>query len=264
MADLTYEVQPLVHIRAWLDQYTFGVASVERPAPSGNPPPVRRTSLYEEVVDHLIRYIAQQGLEPGQRLPSERDLARELDVSRTSVRQGLTVLRVAGVVEVRHGTGVYLLRPVYDTIPPISSDILVGHPDLPAVADVREGLETHAARLAALRRTDADLGELALANDQMQREIEAGETGLGGDRRFHGAIVNAAASPVLAELLRSIAPTVDRIAEASLAREGQPPRSLTTHRLIFESIVRGDAEETARLMLEHLTVTGAIGPLPGA
>jgi GntR family transcriptional repressor for pyruvate dehydrogenase complex len=226
---------------------------------ASRPEPVRRTALYEEVVNHLVRFIAGCGLEPGQKLPAERDLARELGVSRTSVRQGLTVLRVSGLVEVRHGLGVYLLRHVHDTIPPISPEILVDSPDLPAVHDVREALETHAARLAAVRRTDADLAELALANDQMQREIEAGHPGLDGDRRFHAAIVQASASPILAELLASVRPTIVAEAAASLARIGQPPRSLTTHRLIFESIVRMDVEEAGRLMLDHLSVTGAIG-----
>jgi GntR family transcriptional repressor for pyruvate dehydrogenase complex len=110
-----------------------------------------------------------------------------------------------------------------------------------------------------VRRTDADLAELALANDQMQREIEAGHPGLDGDRRFHAAIVRASASPILAELLASVRPTIVAEAAASLARIGQPPRSLTTHRLIFESIVRMDVEEAGRLMLDHLSVTGAIG-----
>lgn len=185
-------------------------------------------------------------------------MAQELGVSRTSVRQGLTVLRVAGLVEVRHGLGVYLLRPVHDTIPPISPEVLVDSPDLPAVHEVREALETHATRLAAARRTDADLGEMALANDQMKLEIADGDTGLRGDRRFHAAIIHAAASPVLGDLLANIQPTIDKVAEASLSRPGQPERSLTTHRLIFESIVRRDVDEAARLMLEHLSVTGAI------
>jgi GntR family transcriptional repressor for pyruvate dehydrogenase complex len=224
--------------------------------PRGN---ARPTSVYEEIVEHLVRYIASQGLEPGQRLPAERELAKELGVSRTSVRQGLTVLRVGGVIEVRRGLGVYLLRPVHDTIPPISPEVLAGHPDLHELMDVREALESHAARLAAMRRSDADLGELAMANDQMQREIEVGGTGLAGDRRFHGAIVRAAGSSALADLLGSIASTVDRVAGASLAREGQPPRSLSAHRLIFEAVVRGDSDEAARLMLDHLAVTGEIG-----
>jgi GntR family transcriptional repressor for pyruvate dehydrogenase complex len=241
---------------------TTAVGSGAVPAdPSPNQPDSRaklapRAALYEEVVDHLVRYIARQGLEPGQRLPAERVLAEELGVSRTSVRQALTVLRAAGVVEIRRSLGVYLARPVVDAIPAIPADLLTANPELPSVADVWEALESHAAGLAALRRTDAHIAELALANDQMQRELEAGDCGFAGDRRFHAAIVTAATSPVLADLLTSVGPTVEGLARASLDRKGQPPRSLAEHRTLFGAIVRGDRDEASRLMLDHIQVSG--------
>jgi GntR family transcriptional repressor for pyruvate dehydrogenase complex len=222
----------------------------------------RETTLYEEVVDHLIRYIGAQGLQPGDRLPAERVLAQELGISRTSIRQALTVLRVAGVVEIRRGVGVYLARPINDTIPAISADSLTMNPELQGVTDVWEALESHAAGLAALRRSDTDIAELAMANDQMQREITSGDTGFAGDRRFHAAIVNAAKSPTLGDLLRSVAPTIEHVARASLQRKGQPARSLVTHRIVFEAIVRGDRDEAARLVLDHLQVGGPVQPRP--
>jgi len=220
--------------------------------------PIRRRPIYEQVTEQLRSLIEAGHLVPGDRLPGERDLAARLSVSRTSVRQALTVLRVMGLVEIRHGTGVYLLRPVDDVIPPIPLESVGGDPMLPAVSEVREGLESHAARLAARHRTATHLADLARSIAAMEQEIDSGGNGDAGDERFHAGVVAAAGNPVLADLLLRLEPTIRRIARASLQRPDQPPRSLTTHRLIFEAITRQDEEEAARLMYDHLVVTGAV------
>jgi GntR family transcriptional repressor for pyruvate dehydrogenase complex len=224
--------------------------------------PIPRSPLYEQVADRLRALIDIERLVPGDRLPAERDLAARLGVSRGSVRQGLTVLRVMGLVEIRHGMGVYLLRPATDVIPPISLRSLGDEANLPALSDVRAVLEGHAARLAARNRTAADLAAANDAVDAMEAAVAAGGDGLEGDRRFHATIVAAADNPVLAELLSGFDATIRRIAKASLQREGQPPRSLATHRLILDAITRGDEEQAGTLMRDHLAVTGAMDAGP--
>lgn len=227
---------------------------------AGSLEPIRRRPLYEQVAERLRALIEAERLTPGSRLPAERELAARLGVSRSSVRQGLTVLRVMGLVEIRHGTGVYLLRSASDVIPPIPLGSLGVDASLPALSDVREVLESHAARMAARKRTAEDLAEAAHAVAAMEAEIARGQTGAEGDHRFHAAVVAAAGNPVLAELLERLAPRVRLIAQASLERPGQPPRSLATHRLILEAVTRQDEEEAARLMHDHLAVTGAMAP----
>jgi len=232
---------------------------LRRVAEPGQPlEPIRRRPIYEQVAERLRALIQAGHLLPGDRLPGERDLAARLGVSRSSVRQALTVLRVMGLVEIRHGTGVYLLRAVDDVIPPIPLESVGGDPGLPAVSEVREVLESHGTRLAARHRTAADLAALARAITAMEQEIGSGGNGEDGDERFHARVVGAAGNPVLADLLLRLEPTVRRIARASLQRPGQPPRSLATHRLIFEAITRQDEEEAARLMFDHLAVTGTV------
>ena len=112
----------------------------------------------------LREYATAAGLKAGDRLPPERELAERLGVSRASVKQAIVVLEVQGLVDVRHGGGMYLLRDTLD-IEPV--DVLVERRRrLPDVLDAREALETKLAELAALRRTDDDLGPLAdLAHD---------------------------------------------------------------------------------------------------
>lgn len=220
--------------------------------------PVRRAPLYEEVADSLLAFISEQDLQPGDRLVGERDLAAALHVSRSSVRQALTVLRVMGIVDIRHGDGIRLARAVDDVVPPIDAQVLRDHPDLPLVNEIREGLESHAARLAARRRSASDLRAMSAATKEMGREIDRGEIGTLGDSAFHAAVLAAAGNALLTDLLEGISDTVARVARASLARPGQPPRSLETHELILEAIRGGDADEAARLMLDHLVITGAV------
>jgi len=156
--------------------------------------------LYEQVADQLRSLIEAERLEPGDRLPGERDLALRLGVSRSSVRQGLTVLRVMGLLEIRHGNGIYLLRLASNVIPPIPLESVGNDASLPALSELREVLESHAARMAARRRTAADLAEAAHAIADMEDEIAHGEPGLEGDRRFHAALVAAAGNPLLADV----------------------------------------------------------------
>src|SRR5579884_3093508 len=79
--------------------------------------PVARKPLYERLVEHLRAYVVEAGLTAGQRLPSERELAERLAVSRASVRQAIVALEVQGIVEVRHGEGAFLRMTQLDSLP---------------------------------------------------------------------------------------------------------------------------------------------------
>ena len=151
-----------------------------------------------------------------------------------------------------------LIRSIDDVVPPITSEIVQSHPRLAAAGEVRNALEALAARLAAQRRDADDLEAMVAGIREMDAEIRAGEPGLNGDRLFHAAILAAARNDVLADLLGAVAEDSKRIADASLARPGQPARSLAAHRLIFEAISARDAEEARQLMDEHLEITGQI------
>jgi GntR family transcriptional repressor for pyruvate dehydrogenase complex len=218
----------------------------------------RRQPVYASVQAKLRAFVGEQALEPGDRLPPERELARRLGVSRTSLRQALTALRVEGLIDVRHGDGIYLLRSVDDVVPPIAAELGAAHPELPALGEVRNALEALAAQMAALRRTDADLAAMVGGLRVMEGEIAAGEPGLKGDREFHRAVLEAACNEVLAKLLAAIAEGSERIARASLSRPGQPERSLAAHRMILDAIVMRESELARRLMYDHLELTGAI------
>ncbi len=238
--------------RPWLrrsDHYDpVAVSTAERRQP--------RAPVFASTAARIRELAVAEGLEAGDRLPAERELARRLGVSRTSLREALTALRIEGMVEVQHGNGIYLLRSPSETIPPITAELVRGNPELPALGEVRNTLEALAAELAAVRRDDGDLARMVEAVRAMDAAIGEGQAGIEGDRRFHAAILGAARNPLLEDLLGSLAGGTAQIAAASLHREGQPPRSLAAHRLILDAIILREAELARRLMREHLELTG--------
>jgi GntR family transcriptional repressor for pyruvate dehydrogenase complex len=221
--------------------------------------PLKRSRLYEEVMERLRELIDVQGLEPGDRLMSERELAERLGVSRASVRQALTALEVIGLVRVRHGGGVFLARAPDDVLPSLARELLDRYEQLPAVIEVREAIETQTARLAARRRNDRDLEAMRDALEAMEAAVRSGGEPADGDAAFHTAIVRAARNPLLERLWADLSEPIDQTRRASLARPGRPPRSLAAHRTILEAIEAGAEDEAASRMREHLSVVADLG-----
>ncbi|HVQ59145.1 MAG TPA: FadR/GntR family transcriptional regulator [Solirubrobacterales bacterium] len=213
---------------------------------------IERSPLYEVVAARLQEFIDGEKLEPGDRLLPERELAERLGVSRTSVRQALTAMRVMGLVEVRPGAGTYLLRPPADLVSGLASEVAKAEVDHPMIWEVREGVEVQAARLAAGRRTAADLEAMQDALVAMARSIDGGGDGVDGDRLFHRAIVLAAHNDLLTHLIDELAEVVDRTSQVSLTLPGRAPRSLQAHGEILAAIEAGDAEGAAEAMRRHI------------
>ena len=217
--------------------------------------PVSRSPLYQQVAARLREFIGTQDLQPGDRLMSERELAERLQVSRTSVRQALASLQTAGLVEIKHGDGIYVRRTGGDLIPNLAAEIVESEVDHPMIWEVREGIEVQAARLAARRREERDLAAMRSALEAMEKSVRAGGDGIEGDKRFHRAIAEAAHNPLLLKLVEQLADVIDRTSAASLTLAGRPPISLDAHRAVLDAIAAGSEEEAAARMREHVTAS---------
>lgn len=212
--------------------------------------PVARPRLYEQVVTQLRAYAETAGLKSGDRLPSERDLADRLRVSRASLKQAIVVLEVQGLVEIRHGGGTYLRT---DSLYPEPVEKLVERRRrLPDVLDAREAMETKLAELAAARRTEDDLAEIDAALDTMRAEIGRGAFGEDGDRRFHAAVTAAAHSELLADFMAKIADQIAETRHESLQQPDRPPQSLAQHTKIADAIRAQDPAAAVEAMRAHL------------
>jgi GntR family transcriptional regulator, transcriptional repressor for pyruvate dehydrogenase complex len=218
-------------------------------------PPVR-SRLYEDLVDRLLEYVVDAALKPGDRLPAERELANRLGVSRASVRQAIVALEVQGIVDSRHGDGIYLRR--LGVAGESLNKLLDRRRRLPEILEAREALEVKLAELAALRRTEEDLVAMDAALQRMEADIHANGIGADGDAEFHGAIIAAAKSAVLAQLMSYLSHSIHETRMESLSEPGRPPMSLAAHRRIFLAIRSRDDNGAARAMREHLSVVADV------
>jgi GntR family transcriptional regulator, transcriptional repressor for pyruvate dehydrogenase complex len=215
-----------------------------------------RGRLYEQLERSLRVYVQEHGLQPGDRLPSERALAGALKVSRVSLRQATVSLEVQGLLEVRHGGGIYVRSLNVD--PERLKTMLTRRRRLPDVLEAREAIECMLARLAAQRRTDADLAEIDAAVQAMAVDIANGGIGEEADRRFHAALARAAKNKLLVDVMNALEDAIHETRLESLSEPGRPPRSLADHRRIAEAIRRQDPRGSEAAMRKHLKVVSDI------
>ena len=208
---------------------------------------IKPRQRYEDVADRLAADIRAGRLAPGERLPSERDLARQLEVGRASVREAIAALQVAGMIETRPGAGSFVAagaaersRETHDSSP---SDLL----------EARALLEPTVARLAAQRGgPDAEIEALLAA-----MENATGDGWNDCDRRFHQRIAALTGNPVLAGLADHIAAVMDeplwqRLRDDSIAVPGRTTIHLAEHRMIYEAIAEGDADAAELYAAQHI------------
>ena len=178
----------------------------------GFPPPLARVRLYEQVAEQISAWIGEHGLEPGDKLPAERELASRLGVSRATLSQALVALEVIGVVAVRHGDGTIVAQSPGASR--IVETVRTHAHRLPEIIETRDALETRTAGLAAARRTEADLHRIEEALAGMEADIAAGGRGVEGDENFRAAVTAAAHSLLLSQLLGEIADSSARHASS--------------------------------------------------
>lgn len=208
-----------------------------------NAVPLARPRLYERIVERIHGLVLDEGLRPGDRLPTERDLATLLGVSRASVSQALVALEVLGFVDVRHGDGIFLTSRAQN--PALIEEFRAHRDRLPAIIEARFALEVQLARLAAERRTEDDLRALNEALELMEAEVDSGHRGAAGDERFHAALTAAGHSELLARFMNEISDLVRETRLQSLGQRGRGKRSLGDHRRILEAVRERDGELAA-------------------
>jgi GntR family transcriptional repressor for pyruvate dehydrogenase complex len=218
--------------------------------------PVERKPLYERLVEHLRAFVVEAGLSAGDRLPSERELAERLGVSRASIRQAIVALEVQGILEVKHGGGTFLRTARVDSLP--MAELADLKRRLPDILDARAAIEVKLAELAAERRTDADLAAIDAALETMQQEIDAGATGEQGDHDFHQRVVRAARSELLAQMYALILKDIELSSHETVDQIGTPTTLLAQNRRIRDAIRAADGPAAAAAMREHLETTARL------
>jgi GntR family transcriptional regulator, transcriptional repressor for pyruvate dehydrogenase complex len=212
--------------------------------------PLDRLRLGEIVAERLGEWVTERQLKPGDRLPSEPELAQHFGVARSVVREALSKLKTLGVIEVYQGKGAFVSQlPVellFMRVRRLNPQLISEH----HLWELREILETRAVELAAERRTREDLTALELALRDAQHEPR-----LGGaeNERFHRTLAHAAQNPILEQLVVELVTLSSGFLE--IAHRNDPTRvtqSRAEHAAIFEAVRVGDARDASQIMRTHL------------
>lgn len=199
--------------------------------------------------------IRQGKLKHGDRLPSERDLAEQFKVSRSSVREAIRSLELQGLVVSKRGSGTFINADnLASVLALMAATLNDGGEDLSNVFEMRHLLEPPIAALAAQRATREDVERLRQILDQQRRQIEAGETGVESDTAFHFALASATHNSALIKVVSAVEDILQISRDLSMQEPGRPQRSLASHHEILETVIAGDAERSQRAMEHHLTV----------
>jgi len=221
--------------------------------------PRRSRGLAHDLVEGISAQIQSQSLKPGDKLPTESEIMGAYGVSRTVVREALSKLQAAGLVETRHGIGTFVLAPQPATGFRIDAAEIATAVDIMAVLELRISLESESAGLAAQRRTDAQLAELRAALDALEANSEGAGDSVSPDLRFHLVIANATGNRYFADIMSHLGATLiprARINSSRIAQEDLPAylrRVNREHEEIYEAIARRDAESARAAMRIHLT-----------
>lgn len=216
--------------------------------------------LYRVVASRIQDLIHEENIKAGERLPSERDLASKLSVSRTSLREALIALELGGIIEVRGGSGVYVSEQAT-----AQNDVLEVGPGPFEVLAARRMIEAEVAALAAKMATDSAIDAILVAVLEMEKHHEDRSGNEQADRNFHLAIARATGNSAMVgviEYLWNQRGSLWHKLKEHFQTEELRKQTLNDHRAILEAIAAHDvagARQAMRAHLERVTRTFSRG-----
>jgi GntR family transcriptional regulator, transcriptional repressor for pyruvate dehydrogenase complex len=213
---------------------------------------IRRNKVYEEVARQLERIILKK-LHPGDKLPSERELAESLGVSRSSIRDAIRSLELMGLVEPRQGAGTVVREISADVLMNPLTNVLRHKLELVGeFIDFRKMLEPPLAARAASHASDDEIQEMEEILRRQETKLRSGDLAIEEDSEFHYSIAMASGNSVVLKVLDVIMDLLRDTRERSLQLEGRPQKSLAGHRRILAAIKRRDPEAAKAAMRRHI------------
>jgi DNA-binding FadR family transcriptional regulator len=195
---------------------------------------------------------------PGDKLPTEAKVMAEFGVSRTVVREAISKLQASGLVQTRHGIGTFVAEPSEAASFRITPEQMATLRDVIAVLELRIGVETEAAGLAAQRRSDDNLRAMRTALDAFAAANEQGRDAVGADFQFHLEIARATQNAHFAELMNTLGAMIiprARLEGADVVSEERRSylrRVNAEHESIYEAIATQDSDAARAAMRMHL------------
>lgn len=232
--------------------------------PQGGPPPgalsgiapIRREPLATEIARRLVEYLLSGQVGPGERMPSERQLAQAFGVGRSAMREAIKSLSLIGLVEVRHGDGTYLRKTDGSLLPQVIEwGLLLGEPRTRDLVEARQKIESIIAGLAAERRSEEDVAELHRLLARMEEQTHTlGDPAafVEADVGFHLRLADASRNTALRDVLAGVQALL-RVWIGRVIAAGNRDLSYREHVPIVEAVERGDAAAAQAAMEAHMS-----------
>jgi GntR family transcriptional repressor for pyruvate dehydrogenase complex len=215
---------------------------------------IKTMKIYEKVAEQLKEAILAGTFQPGDRLPSVRELGEKLQVGQPAVREAFTALKAIGLIDIRQGEGTFVAKYNSEDLKArIEEYQMLVKQDVEKLYEVRRLLEVGSAEFAAQRRTSKEVERMKEALYHLERSTITGDAEQ-HDWAFHFAIALAAQNPILVNLMESISQSTKKI--LSNAREELFEHRFETiceqHRDILNAIENQDSKMARKAMLKHL------------
>ncbi|MBO0801699.1 MAG: FadR family transcriptional regulator [Nocardiopsaceae bacterium] len=222
-----------------------------------------RKSLVDVVVDDVLDRILRGDIEPHSMLPTEVDIAREVRVSRLTVREAMKVLKSQNIVETRRGLGTFANPPRSWTGLEAVMRVASQKSDSGQIAlrllEVRRMVEVGAAELAASHRSREDLDAMGVAIQQMEAAHRVADVDAltSADIAFHDTILHASANPFVPALLGQLSPLLVAARRETSAFPQVQEHAIRHHKLIRDAIASAAPDKARKTMEEHINQTYA-------
>ncbi|WP_342514049.1 FadR/GntR family transcriptional regulator [Sporosarcina sp. FSL K6-1522] len=219
----------------------------------------QRKRTYEVIVEKIEAFFLNGELKPGDKLPPERELASQFNVSRTSVREALKTLEMNGIIEIRQGGGSFIKTSEVQVLSDeLSTTVVQAEGNLVyEMLELRRALEVEAASLAAQRATSEDLEKIRQALEQLAVSSKEVEAGIQADLHFHLQIVQATHNTLLINLVQTLTEHMEDTIRATRGHRFMDPSryedTFNEHKDIYVAIASGNVSEAKRLMEEHIS-----------
>jgi GntR family transcriptional repressor for pyruvate dehydrogenase complex len=214
--------------------------------------PIARRRLLDEVTERILAHIRDEGLRPGDRLPSNRALSERFVVATPTLREALRRLEATGAVELRHGSGVYVRADLARMIMVNPNRLRLDRSAILDLLEARELIEPHIAEAAARNATDAQLDELAASLDAAGAALAEDSALHTANMNFHRILARLAGNGALAQVLDSLIELHDEEQRHILALYGDRDHDHQAHRAILTAVRGRHPRKARRLMTEHL------------
>ncbi|MBL1241119.1 MAG: FadR family transcriptional regulator [OCS116 cluster bacterium] len=216
--------------------------------------PIKKRTRDMEVIDALIEMIEAAGLQIGDRLPTENELAKKLNVGRSTIREALKSWQGMGIITRNKGAGTILAAEVSSNSVYVPITLKLEAESLLRTHGVRSVLEIEATRLAAIHASEKQRRLISARLEILMYDYELGDDWRAADALFHGAINQASGNPLFGQMIKQLHDVFNDIYVEPLGEARLGEASIPLHRELAKYVVEGNPNEAVRVMKEILEI----------